>query len=177
MPHINGKKILDGLKKYGPKIGKAVFKLAKMILREDVDEPYLAARDVDGAQDLYELLARSPKGTLKKLLKTIKKMKKYVKAGVKLAQSLQGAVGGSVGDFVPRDLDGDWEYELVARAFEESKVSARNLYFQLAVLERSLMEVVYEEREDQDVYTRYHASDLETTIGRDYNAFGLEDLD
>lgn len=158
-----------------------------MILREDIEEGYLASRDIDVAEDLYELLARSPNGSWKKLLKTVKKMKKYVKAGAKLAQSLEGAVGGSVQDFASRGIDDDWESELVERAFDELEVlDARDLYVQLAVLERAIVEVAYEEREwdsneairareGQEIYARDKASEM--YFGRHYNDLGLEDLD
>ncbi|KAH9481841.1 hypothetical protein JR316_0006371 [Psilocybe cubensis] len=178
LPHISGKQFLNGLKKFGPKIGKTVFKIAKLALREDIEETHLVARDIDGAEALYELLARSPRISLKNMMKSVKKMKKYVKTGANLAHSV-GLLRRGMGD--------DWEAEIVERALDELDVlDARDLYAHLTLLERAIVAVDNEKREwnmgergwareDQEVHARDDTSD--THFARHYSDYGLEDLD
>jgi len=183
---IPSKKIVAGLVKWGPKVGKTGFKLAKMFMREDVEGRPLIQRDID---DLEEILARSPKRNIMKLLKAVKKAKKYAKAGARFAEALYGR------SIVSRDLD--WEDSIVARAIADPEIDTRDLYQQLEVFERALTDLVVKGRDDSTIYGRLYEPEIyerdiegdldiydrepevgwETYFGRDYDDFGMEELD
>ncbi|KDR78615.1 hypothetical protein GALMADRAFT_209058 [Galerina marginata CBS 339.88] len=162
--HVNTKllkKIVGGLKKFGP----MALKMAKMVLREDIEarSPSLAARDMDSMDELHDLLARSPRGSLMKLMKTAKTMKKYAKKYRKYGKFALEA-GGVYG-----------------RALEDFEVDSRELVEPLELLERAVNAELYDRdlNDDFEVYERDGNLDSysEGLLGRDYEEFGLDELD
>ncbi|KAF8963139.1 hypothetical protein BDZ97DRAFT_1920037 [Flammula alnicola] len=155
---ISPSQFVKGLKEWGPKIAKTAFKIAKMVLREEgpaISHRSLSARDIDDMAELEELIARSPKKSLKKLLKTVKQMKKLAKASKKLRTlgKVASFAESAAEQYYGRD-DLESESAILERALNEDlELDARDLDLHLEILERALNDMGIEEREvDEEIY-------------------------
>jgi hypothetical protein len=175
------KAVFKGLKRYGPGIGKQAFKMAKMFLREDIGEGHsLIARDMDPMDELHELLARSPRRSVEKLLKAAKEGRKFVKDHHKefgMAMDATGMFGRSLEgpEIDARELD--FHLEILERALTDW-VAMDERDFHANIFDRDLEDsMVYERDYEHEIYEREAEESLEDYFGRDYDDFGLEELD
>jgi len=147
--HID-KQFLKGIEKYGPGIGKQAFKMAKMMRREDIGETdSLIARDMDPIDELDELLARnSPGRSFGTFMKAEEEARKFAKEHHKEFRAEMHATGR------------------LRRSLEDPNIDARDLPAE-----------VYERDYEHEIYERESEESLEEYFGRNYDDFGLEELD
>jgi len=171
IPSSFGKAILGGLKSVAPQFEKLALNAAKTSLQEGMmaavarrsESPKFVPRDMDSIDELHDLLARSPRRSITRLLKTVKTMKEYAEEHRRI-----GHFALEAGRVFGRDI-------------EDSEVDSRELVESLEILERALSAEIYE-RDINDEFEGYERDgNLDTyaegLLGRDYDEFGLEELD
>ncbi|KAF8903745.1 hypothetical protein CPB84DRAFT_726837 [Gymnopilus junonius] len=181
--------------KYGGQAFKALTMAKGLLKRNDEFDYYdLVARDMDPVDELEELLARTPGRRIRKALKTVKKIRKHLKklrkqakAGDEYHEHRQhqhhqhqhsfkaSATGAGVGGVTtgadaaiqpvqnPQPTD--------ATAPSPTDIAARELDGHLEILERAFS-LWAGEIEERDFY-----GDNEDLFQRDYEEFGLDELD